>query len=353
MRRSLSAALAATMLVTPVVAADIWFDESGLTGDFGDLQLRGRFTASLQGAAIDPVEPVNSGSKTDGAVDGSARLSLEYTTDNALIFGVAGEVDSGAEDIEGFERDELYVYAASEWGRIEIGENDGPADTLSFHAPQVGLGQVRGDFARYSGSVALLSPYDTQDAGKVTYLSPPVSGFRFGVAYTPEFAINSNDPVPQRRLIEENVVELGAQFVRPVGDWIAGASAAYVTGEADPVTGREDIESWGVGAELRRGKLTLGAAYVDRGRSGLFPASEPENEWNAGALWREEGWAVAGSVAISDENGGTISRYGIGAEYDITDNVYVSADAIFLEKENSVGVSREGVVGLLELGVRF
>ncbi len=349
----LGAAMIAALAAALPAVGEISFGEDGLTGDFGKLQLRGRFGASLQAGAFDPVEDPNAGTTTDTAIDGNARLSLEYTADNAWVFGAVADVDSGQEQIEGFERDEFYVYAASEYGRVELGENDGPADTLSFHAPRVGLGQVRGDFARYSGSVALLSPYDSRDAAKVTYLSPPIERLRFGVAYAPEFEINSDDPVPSRRFIQEDVVEFGAQYVRPVGDFVIGGSAAYITGTSDPLTGREDIESWSAGLEIRRGKLTAGAAYVDRGQSNLIATAPDESEWNAGVSWEDERWAVAGSVAIGEENGGTVSRYGLGGEYEITDNVYVAADAVLFEEEDALGVAQDGAVGLVELGVRF
>lgn len=349
----IGAAMIATLATALPASGEIRFGKDGLTGDYGKLQLRGRFSASVQAGAVDPVEDPNAGTTTDSVIDGLARLSLEYTADNAWVFGVVADVDSGQDEIEGFERDEFYVYAASEFGRIEIGENDGPADTLSFRAPGVGLGQVRGDFARYTGSVALLSPYDSRDAAKLTYLSPPIDGLRFGIAYAPEFEINADDPIPTRRFIQEDVVEFGAQYVRPVGDFVIGGSAAYITGTSDPLTGREDIESWSAGLEVRRGKLTAGAAYVDRGQSNLLLTAPDESEWNAGVSWQDERWALAGSVAIGDESGGTVSRYGLGGEYEITENVYVAGDAVLFEEEDALGVTRDGAVGLVELGVRF
>lgn len=334
-------------------ASEVTFNEDGLTGDFGKTQLRGRFTATVQAAVFDPAEDPMAGTDTDTVIDGTARLSLEYSADNAWVFGVVADVDSGQDEIEGFERDEFYVYASSQYGRIELGENDGPADTMSFHAPRVGLGQVRGDFARYTGTVALFSPFDSRDSAKVTYLSPPIEGFRFGVAYAPEFELNSDDPIPTRRTIQEDVVELGAQFVQPVGDFVVGFSGAYVTGESDPVTEREDIESWSIGTEVRRGQFTFGAAYVDRGRSNLRATAEEETEWNAGLAYEAERWEIAGSVAISDEGPRTVSRYGVGGEYSITQNLFVRADAVVFEEDLSAAGTRDGTAGIVEFGVRF
>ncbi len=341
----------ASIISGPIASAEIQFGKDGLAGDFGKVQLRGRFSASVQAALIEPLAPGEG--RNDSNLDGSARISLEYITDSAIVIGIVGEVDSGNVEIEGFERDEFYAYIAADWGRIEIGENDGPGDTLSFHAPTTGLGQVRGDFARYTGSVALLSPYDTRDAAKITYLSPPIGGFRGGVSYSPEFNINEHDPNPLRRLLQDDVVEVAGQYNTVAGGVTFGVSGSYVTGSAVGVAGREDIQSWGIGTEFNRGAWTLGAAYVDRGRSNLLPTAKTRNEWNAGVLWDGEKWSVAGSVAISQEGNLDISRYGVGGTYDLTDNVYVAVDAVLYKEEFDTGLSRDGTVGLVELGARF
>lgn len=341
------------VIATPPATAEFRLDGEGLVGDFGKLQLRGHFGASVQGGVFDPVEAPDAGTEVDAAIDGMARLTIEYTSGSAWVFGAVANIDSGQEDIAEFERNEYYLYTASEYGRLEIGKNDGPADTLSFHAPRVGLGQVRGDFARYTGPVALLSAYDSRDAAKLTYLSPPVNGLRFGVSYAPEFEINADNPDPARRFIQENVIELGAQYIQPLGQFVVGVSGSYVIGESDPVTGRDDIQSWSAGFEIRRGKLTAGAAYVDRGKSNLSLSAPEESEWNAGISWKGEMWKLAGSVAIGDENDNTVSRYGVGAEYSLTENIYIAGDFVLLTEKGRFGDSRDGAVGLVETGVRF
>ena len=339
------------MAWAPVSTAELKFDKQGLSGDFGKLQVRGNFSASVQAASIDPVDPA--GDTSDGALDGAARIRLEYTTDNAMLIGAVADIDSGIDQIDGFERNEFYVYLGADWGRIEVGENDGPADTLSYHAPNVGLGQVRGDFARYTGRVALFSPYDTRDSAKVTYLTPPMSGFRGGISFSPEFKINENDPDPLRRLIQEDIVEIAGQYNTIVAGTTYGVSVAYVTGSADSITGREDIDSFGIGGEINRGKWTLGAAFVDRGRSNLPPTAASQSEWNAGIAYREQGWSVAASFAISDELGGDISRFGVGGSYDFRENFYVAADVDFYEEDFPGQATRDGSVVLLEIGVRY
>ncbi len=107
------------------------------------------------------------------------------TTPSGVIIGANVEKTNQDRETEALNTGEIYGFIASDWGRLEVGKQDGPADTLAFSAPVIALGQVRGDFSRYAGSQALLKPLDTQDSFKVIYLSPPVSGFRAGVSWSP------------------------------------------------------------------------------------------------------------------------------------------------------------------------
>lgn len=331
--------------------ADIAFDDRGLIYETGAVTVQLKAAVGVQGAWYEPLPGGTPLKATDA--DASALLIAEWETSSGLLFGLRGEFDTGNKLIDDFERDELYVYVASDLGRVEFGENDGPADTLAFHAPTIGLGQVRGDFGRYTGSVALLSPYDSRDALKVSYYSPPLSGFSFGVSYSPEFKLNQDAIDPRARVIQKDVYELGAQFLRPVGDWVAGLSASYVTGKADVVTDREDLRSFSVGAELRRGKLKLGGAYVDRGQSSLRPTADEQDEWNAGLSWEEERWEAATSYAVTRTGNDKEHRVGAGIDVDLTRFVYLRADVVRLVTERQALPNRDGWVGVTEIGVRF
>lgn len=331
---------------------DISLDSDGLSVANGNFTLVGHAALSFQAARFSPLPggPVT----TDTQVDGTVRLTLEYKSDNAVLFGMRGEIDTGNDAINDFERDEFYVYMASDWGRVELGENDGPADTLSFSAPRIGHGQIRGDFARYTGAVALLTPYDSRDSAKISYFSPPLYGFRAGVSYSPEFTLNTKDINPRRRTIQNDVVELGMQYVRPVGDWVVGVSGARVSGTADPATFRNDIDSWSVGMELRRGELTLGAAYVDRKDSNFLGVNGAE-EINFGAKWVRNRWRVAASAALTKSGSGTGKILGIGGEYALTDTIYMRVDVVNINEDPGLPMtgSRSGAVLVSEIGLRY
>ena len=306
--------------------------------------------AGAQGATFE--DPRDGARGEDGDFNWAARLDVEWITDRGLTLGLRAEVDDGGRRSEELNRDELYVYAAGSFGRVEVGEQDGPADVMSFHAPVLALGQVRGDFARYAGSVASLSPADTADSFKLVYLSPPLRGLRFGLSYTPEFEVNGSDPDLRRRVVQNDVVEAGAQYETPLADeWLLGASAALVRGNADPRTTRRDLSAWSTGVQLRRDSLVLGAAYVSNGDSSDLVVND-EREWNIGAAWREERWGAAASFAQVRSRLLDNRLVGIGGFRRLGEYVIVRADVVHVDERRPTSAG-DGYVALLEVAVEL
>jgi predicted porin len=326
--------------------------DSRLRVETGGWVLTANGAVSAQAGAWDDL--ATGRSETTGEWDASLLLNAERITDNGVTWGLRAEFDTGERAAEDLQRDEIYAYVAGAFGRFELGEQDGAADTIALHAPIVGLGQIRGDFVRYTGTAALLTPFDTRDALKIVYLSPPMAGFRLGASWAPEVESNSSDPNPRRRTRQENGVELAAAWQTPVGsDWAFGASIAWVGAEADPITQRGDIESWSIGAQASRGPLTLGAAYVSRGDSNSLVRGLDEDEWNVGAAWRDGRWSAAASASVTSSTQGDNRLLGVGGSYDLTENWVIRADVVSIREEPVGRRVRDSVVALAELSFRF
>jgi hypothetical protein len=323
----------------------------GLSTQAGGWDLSASGSVSVQGAAFSDLD--TSQNDTDGQVDASLVLNAETVDGNGWVWGARAEFDTGDRQVEDLTRDEVYVYLSGEFGRFELGEQDGPADTISLHAPIVGLGQVRGDFARYTGEPALLSAFDTRDDVKVIYLSPPIEGFRWGASYAPKVESNAGDANPRRRTRQENAYEIAAAYQALVGDWALGVSAAYVGAEADRRTERGDLKSYSVGVELSQGGLTLGAGYVDRGDSNSLTRGLDETEWNLGAAWRDEGWGVAASAAVTQSSLRDNRLLGVGGHYEFNENWVVRADLVAMEIEPTAAAKRDAQVAIVEVAFRF
>ena len=275
------------------------------------------------------------------------RLLFDHQEKIARVLDIESTATRRASEV--LEAGEIYGFVASDYGRLEVGLQDGPADTLAFAAPLVALGQVRGEFSRYAGTQALLRALDTQDAFKVIYLSPPVGGLRGGVSYSPKVRRNAAAVDSRDRIEVDNAFELGLQYQQPVGDWILGASGGYATGEADPITTRADLNSWSVGAEARRGPLRIGAAYVDRGDSNRLDRGFDQWEVNGGVGWVTQGWGVAGSVALTRASDRENRLIGVGGYYQLHPNIQIRADVVSFREERFLIATDSGIASVVEI----
>lgn len=314
----------------------------------GGFDIRLTLGAAAQGALLSDGDPDTS--VTNGDYDLFARLNAEWTSPSGILIGANFEQTNQSRDTEVLNTGEVYGFIASDFGRFEVGRQDGPADTMAFAAPVIALGQIRGDFSRYAGSQALLKPLDTRDSFKLIYLSPPVAGFRAGVSWSPAFQQNSDAANPRSRTLVDNAVELGVQYQRPVGDWILGVSGGYVYGKAEAITTRADLSSWSIGADARRGPLRFGGAFVRRGDSNRLERDFDQWEANAGAGWIENRWGVSFSSAYTQSSEQSNRLLGLGGFYAITPNIQVRSDVVQF-RENPVGrrQTENGVVAVFEV----
>lgn len=314
-----------------------------------DVRLSGG--AAAQGAVFNDDDVTTE--SPDAKVDLFARLNAQWTSPDGIIVGLNVEQNSRRRASEVLEAGEIYGFVASDYGRVEVGLQDGPADTLAFAAPLVALGQVRGEFSRYAGTQALLRALDTQDAFKVIYLSPPVGGLRGGVSWSPKVRRNAAAVDLRERIEVDNAFEFGLQYQQPVGDWILGASGGYARGEADAVTTRADLNSWSVGAEARRGPLRIGAAYVDRGDSNRLDRGFDQWEINGGVSWVTDDWGVAGSTALTKASDRENRLFGIGGYYRIHPNIDLRADVVQFREERFLISTDEGIAAVMEVQFRI
>jgi hypothetical protein len=341
--------IAAALLCTASVPAMAEPVLPELRLQYEGLDLHLQVGVSGQGAIVDDDDRRTK--NEDAQADLFARLNADYTTAGGVLLGANIEFNNRNRETESLENGEIYAFAATEYGRIEIGKQDGPADVLAFHAPVAALGQVRGDFARYAGSQALLSAVDTRDAFKIIYLTPPISGLRGGVSYSPKATVNGDAPDPRDRIVLRDAVEFGLQYVQPIGEWIVGFSGGYASGEADVITQRADLNSWSVGTEVRRGPLRIGAAYVDRGNSNRRERNFDQWEINGGIGWFEPRWGVSASAAYSEATTQSNRLLGIGGYYSITRNIQIRSDIVQFREGRLGRRDEDGVVALIELAL--
>lgn len=316
----------------------------------------GGLNAAVRGAVSGQVSAASDADRYVGAksenLDGYLRFIGDWTSPKGWLVGASLET-STRRSTQALRSGEAYVYFSSGFGRVQAGKVYGPANSLSFHAPEIALGQIRGDFARYAGSNALLSAFDTHDSAKLMYLSPPMQGLRFGASWSPKDTGLNKVSDPRNSTLQRDGVELAVQYQRPVGDWVLGASGAYVHATSDRITGRQDISSWSTGAEARRGPLRLGVGYVDRGDSNLKVTGFNQHEINGGLAWTEPKWGLAASASETRGRRYRNTLAGAGGYFNVNNHVTLRADAVHFDERDGGLPRRKGEVLISEIEYHF
>ena len=346
MKRGIIALTLSSMFILSAFPA-----QAAYTLNWKELTLNAQINASLQSALF--YEPNNTADhQSRSNYDASLLLNAEWLNPQGWLLGARFELDSGDRTNEALQRDEAYLYFVDHYGRIEIGKQDGPADRLSYHAPILGLGQIRGDFARYTGDLALLSPLDSGDSAKIIFLSAPSKGLRYGLSYAPRYHKENGSPNPAARTLQNNAVEMSIRYKQPLKDYIWGISASYVNAQSDPITQRADINSWSIGSQLRRKRLTIGAAYVQRGDSNQLIDFD-QWEINAGISWQNKTWGVALSSSNTLSNTSRHRLIGFGGFKKLRSNLTFRSDLVITEERNSQFGRRHGYAFISELDVKI
>lgn len=332
--------------------------------------------------------------------EGEMQFTFSGVADNGLFYGFQFDLDDIATD-DGVEVDETFLFVQGNFGRIEVGDNDGAHGNLRFFIPAVGVEGIDGGYGDYlSGLGQVLqsdNAIDTSDSTKVTYQTTGIDlgGFVFGVSYAPDVALESgqfgvdlgNDVDVDRDSpgddTFQNGVEVGARWTGSFGDFDVGVGGGYTFGES--VDNRvEDINAFTIGSELGYGGFTGGIqfAYEGEGGSGfrvddLLGTSvgfEHDNFWriSAGLTYETGPWgfgvsgfyAQVDDIAVpGDPDTGEADEYAIAGSvaYALVPGFEIAADLTYFELSADVAgvgtatadIDNEGVVGILRTTVDF
>lgn len=238
----------------------------------------------------------------------------ETTLDNGLTVGYNGQlmadnnVDPAAPSDQNLEQS--YLYFSGNWGRVNLGRENGAAYLLQVTAPasdanldgsdiefsffNQGGANIRQDYAATGAqTLAGARGEDFQYADKITYLTPKFNGFQAGVSYTPEVSTRNQNNY------------FGQSTNNDLGDYEQLLEAAA----------RYDGEFSGVGVHL-------GAGYTQADAEAVGPVNSDFNEWNAGAKLTYEAWGFGaaytereGNIVASNVAVGDVDTWVVGADY--------------------------------------
>jgi outer membrane protein OmpU len=380
-------AIAAAALYAQSAQAQITVSLGGYTEFFGayyDDDVPGRTSREFQ---LETEIVVRADGKADNGLLYGAKVELQNTTPSNAGTGVG--------------TDEASVYLSGTWGRIELGDFDGAADTLAIYAPLVGIEQIDGDAYDFldvtaptaAGATAgtrfgarpffdLVKAPDSGDATKVMYLTPRFAGIQGGVSYATQNGSEAQNVVALKNTSPgyKDFWEFGANYTGAFAGFsvAVGATASMASGEdrqSPPfttvagATQLEDFFAWQAGAQLGYAGFKFGGGYVDGDDFGARrnTVAGDATAWHVGASYTAGPFAIGITYADAEgaKAGGTTyasdyKSYGGGVAYTLAPGFVVQADLMYVDEEvqNVTRVvplteTNEGYVAVLSTRLNF
>ncbi len=325
-------------------------------------------------------------------------VMADGTADNGLQYGAKVLMDASTSDSAN--TDEVGLYLAGSWGRVEMGDDDGASELVVF-APTVGIGQINGsydDFIPVTAQAHLVNDrgdhnftaIDGDDSTKITYYTPKFSGFQAGVSYAPEYqgfnlfgftslagSAGENVSLLKDTTLVSNIIEVGLGYEGEFSGVGVKLGGNYVSGDTtdadiDPGVGvvtLEDVSAWSLGAQIGYNGFKFGGGYTHNGDSLQEDGfgDDSVTSWNIGATYENGPWGVGVSYLNTDFDtngvattlvttgvGGDYTAWAMGATYKVAPGLTTGADLAFYDR-NATGTTsdEDGFVALVDVTAAF
>lgn len=321
-----------------------------------ELELGGYFKGYMAWVDQDEV-PGSELNDIDMVRDTEVHFGGETTLDNGLTVGAHIEADADGGD--GFGVDESYLYMSGDWGRVNVGAEDGAAYLLQVAAPSAdsnydGLRQFVSPFNSTVAGVDLNTDYAVDPSGKadkLTYLSPVFNGFQAGVTFSPDtdsagsFGIGTDDVAGEIGRTYELAARYEGEF-NNIG-LILGAGYSYGELEDEATADDDDRQVWNVGLDLDVGPVGVGAAYVS---DNLANEDDESDTIVVGVDYTTGPFKIGASYLNEDrENDQELDRYSGGVNYEYGPGMSFRGTLTFVdaEEDGTGGDDADGVALLV------
>jgi outer membrane protein OmpU len=314
-------------------------------------------------------------------------IKADGKADNGLLYGTKVELQNstGGAGPTGVGTDEASVYVGGFWGRVELGDFDGAADTLAIYAPLVGVESIDGDYVDFvtvtgtgtrtgfalgnqpwnSTTGAVKAP-DSSDATKIMYLTPRFAGFQAGFSYTPENGNEAQSVVGVKNTSNySDFLEFGLNYAGDFSGVTVAASATGTSGNGKGTTGSlalKDFTAWQVGGQVGYAGFKIGGGYVDAENFNVpvRTSSGDQHAWNAGASYTTgpiavgvtymdaEGYKAAPAIvggALTGTYAEKYELYGVSGAYTVAPGLVLQSDLMFFDedlKRNAAATTKVG-----------
>src|SRR5918996_2100599 len=179
---------------TALVGAGMLFTSAASAQEAGFEVILGGFTEFGVNAATDDTLDNDSHNQNYGFfMDNEVIIRAEGVTDGGVRYGskveieVSSDLDTGPGNVS---TDEVGLFFSGNFGRVELGREDGAEDVMFVGAEdaQAGTGGLDGD----TQNLGQVQFPDMGDDIKATYFTPRIAGFQLGASFTPDGDDNDN-----------------------------------------------------------------------------------------------------------------------------------------------------------------
>jgi predicted porin len=279
--------------------------------------------------------------------EGEIHFTGSTTLDNGLTIGVNVQLEAWEATTDTI--DEHFVYFSGDWGRVNIGAENGAAYLMGYNAPAAGIGVNSPTIIPFAavGSAAQDNLMNTlSDNNKLTYFSPRFSGFQLGVSYTPNTSrgggntqttglATDNDEDDQ-----SNIVSLGANFVESFNGVDIAVSGGIDIGdlEADTDNSNDDLQEWLFGVNVGFSGFTVGGSYGESNRG--LSGNNDDTGWDIGATYATGPWGIGVTYFHSERELGatpgedSIDAIELGANYALGPGIKIVGALSYREEDN-------------------
>lgn len=272
------------------------------------------------------------------------------TLDNGISVGVNVQLEGNAN--AGDQIDESYLIIKGGFGEINIGSENSAQYKMHYAPADFGIGMNSGDWSSWTGvagtdagaaiskggafrapfGATYVEPLRANDSEKVTYYTPRIEGFQFGVSYSPD--TNQDANAQPNRDGNTDLAMMGLNFNRNFGSTNFRASLGYGT-VLDEADGTNDTPtSFNAGVGLKMGGFGVGISYASFEDHGAQDGSG----MNAGVNYSSGPWGV--SLAYFHGNRDGTNTAGVISGESEQDTVYLSAKYAL-----GAGVTAAGTIG--------
>jgi hypothetical protein len=262
---------------TALVGAGMLFTSAASAQEVGEIEvILGGFTEfGVNAANHDTLDNNNRNRGYAFYADNEVIIRAEGITDGGIRYGSKLEIEVGSDLDTGpnaVSIDEAGLFFSGNFGRVELGRDDGAEDLMFVGAEdaQAGTGGLDGD----TQNLGQVQFPDMGDDIKATYFTPRIAGFQLGASFTPdgddnENGLGSNEFIgtgDQRK----DAIGGGINWVgvlgpvdltlSAVGNWadVKGGNAAQSAADFS-----DDAKAFAVGGLLGFGGLSFGVSFND------------------------------------------------------------------------------------------